>query len=553
VIQDVVNITSYKIDEQEIGFRLSKYPLVPNWFFGDPKRIEQVLLNVLNNAAKFTSTGEVSLDVGLTAKEKDTYHIAFTIKDTGIGMTEEQIHKLFTPFEQGDSSITRRFGGSGLGLSIVKNLVDMMGGGIQVFSTPGEGSTFIIHLALNVDKEKEAVYVKALSGKHFKNVRTLILEKSGANINLIESYLGSFGMQCELTSSESSAVSMLEAADGKFAKPFDLFIIDYDTPAEGGFNFIEKIRHNNKIVRMPKLMMLFPMMRDDLFDKLNEHGIDMGIGKPIIPSILLNGILDIFHLKVLSGSQPSETRESAPAKLGKPRRVLLAEDNKTNQLIAKSLLEQVGITSIIAGDGKEAVELYRKHRDSIDLVLMDLHMPVMNGYEAAEKIRALSSKVPIVAMTADVILGVRDKCQQSGIHHYISKPFNPDIFIKTIKDIIIENEPDGDTDAAVLDRQLGLKNMGGNQELYEQVLLAYRNENQDTLVNLTAAVREKRYADAAQIVHKVKSSSGSIGAISLQDAAAPLQRALNEEKEDDIAPLLDSFSELLAKLLQELE
>jgi two-component system sensor histidine kinase/response regulator len=183
VIQDVINIISYKIEEQGIGFRLSKDPLVPNWFFGDSKRIQQVLLNVLNNAAKFTTAGEVSLDVRLMAKENDKYHISFTIKDTGIGMSEEQVNRLFTPFEQGDSSINRRFGGSGLGLSIVKNLLDMMGGEIKVFSTPGEGSTFIIRLSLNVDNEKEAVYIKALSANHFKDVRTLVLEKSGANIN----------------------------------------------------------------------------------------------------------------------------------------------------------------------------------------------------------------------------------------------------------------------------------------------------------------------------------------------------------------------------------
>ena len=552
VIQDVVNIISYKIEEQGIGFRLSKDPLVPNWFFGDSKRIQQVLLNVLNNAAKFTTAGEVSLDVRLMAKENDKYHISFTIKDTGIGMSEEQVNRLFTPFEQGDSSINRRFGGSGLGLSIVKNLLDMMGGEIKVFSTPGEGSTFIIHLSLNVDKEKEAVYIKALSANHFKDVRTLVLEKSGANINLIESYLGSFGMHCELTSSESSALTMLEAANGKFAKPFDLFIIDYDTPAEGGFNFVEAIRNNNKIVKIPKLIMLLPMMRVDLFDRLNEYGIDMGIGKPIIPSILLNGILDIFNLKAVSGSQP-RSKESATIKLDQPHRVLLAEDNKTNQLIAKALLEQIGIESIIANDGREAVEQYQEHGDSIDLILLDLHMPVMNGYEAAEKIRALSSNVPIVAMTADVILGVRDKCQQSGIYHYISKPFNPDHFIQSIKDIILENELKQDQDTAVLDRQMGLRNMGGNLDLYHQVLEEYRNENQDTLDRLAAAVSEKRYADAVQIVHKVKSSSGSIGAESLYDAAMAFQKALCEEKEEEVVSLQDRFSELLRRLLEELQ
>lgn len=553
VIQDVVNIASCKIEEQKIGFKLSKDPLVPNWFFGDPKRIEQILLNILNNAAKFTSVGGVSLDVRLMAKENDKYHISFTINDTGIGMSKEQINLLFTPFEQGDSSINRRFGGSGLGLSIVKNLLDMMGGEIEVFSTPGEGSTFILRLSLNVDKEKEAVYKKAISANHFKDVKTLVLEKSGANINLIESYLSSFGMHCELTSSEASALSMLEAANGKFARPFDLFIIDYDTPAQGGFNFIEAIRNNNNIVKIPKLMILLPMMREDLFDRLHEYGIDTGVGKPIIPSVLLNSISDLFNLKAVSGSQSSENRESDPTKLEKPHQVLLAEDNKTNQLIARSLLKQVGIESIIANDGKEAVAQYQEHRDSIDLILMDLHMPVMNGYEAAEKIRALSTDVPIIAMTADIILGVQDKCEQSGIYHYITKPFDPDLFIQTIKDIILENNPNRAPGTAVLDQQLGMKNMGGNIELYQQVLKEYHNENQDTLVKLEAAVHEKRYTDAAQIVHKIKGGSGSIGAKSLYETAISLQKAFNEEKQDEITPLHDRFSKLLGKLLEEIE
>lgn len=553
VIQDVVNIVSYKIEEQKIGFRLSKDPLVPNWFFGDSKRIEQVLLNVLNNAAKFTSDGEVSLDVRLMAKENDKYHISFNIKDTGIGMTEEQVNKLFTPFEQGDSSINRRFGGSGLGLSIVKNLLDMMGGEIKVFSTAEEGTTFVLILSLIVDKEKEEVYKKALSADHFKNVKTLVLEKSGANINLIESYLGSFGMYCELTNSEASALSMLESANGKFAKPFDLFIIDYDTPAEGGFKFIEAIRNNNKIVKIPMIMMLLPMMREDLFDKLNLYGIDIGIGKPIIPSILLNGILDIFNLKAISNFQLSASKESSPTIFEKTHHVLLAEDNKTNQLIAKSLLQKVGIESIIANDGKEAVEQYKEYKGSIDLILMDLHMPIMNGYEAAEQIRKLSAKIPIVAITADVILGVRDKCEQSGIYHYISKPFNPDHFINTIKDIILENDTNKDLDITVLDQHSGLKNMGENLELYHQVLNEYRNENQDTLDRLAAAIHEKKYAEAAQIVHKVKSSSGTIGAKFLYDVAILLQRVLNEETEDEIAPLQDRFSELLRKLLEEIQ
>lgn len=299
--------------------------------------------------------------------------------------------------------------------------------------------------------------------------------------------------------------------------------------------------------------MLLPMMREDLFDRLSEHGIDMGIGKPIIPSILLNGILDIFNLKAVSGSRPSLNIESVPTMINKPCLVLLAEDNKTNQLVAKSLLEQVGIEVITANNGKEAVDLYKENMDSINLILLDLHMPVMNGYETAEKIRELSAKVPIVAMTADVILGVRDRCEKSGIFHYISKPFNPDHFIQTIKNIILDNEPAANSDTTVLDRHLGLKNMGDNEELYYQVLNEYYNENLYTLKKLEKAVSERRFEDAAQIVHKIKGSSGSIGAISLRDAAASLQKALEEGKGEEIVLLQGRFSDLLKKLFLELK
>lgn len=553
VIQDVVNIVSYKIEEQKIGFKLSKDPLVPNWFFGDPKRIEQILLNVLNNAAKFTNEGEISLDIKLVAKENDKYHLSFSVRDTGIGMTEEQVKKLFVPFTQGDSSITRRFGGSGLGLSIVKNLVEMMKGKIEIFSTLKEGTTFIIHLPLTVDKKKEEEYAETFPSNHFKDIRTLVLEKTGANINLIGGYLSAFGMQCELTTSQASALSMLEAADGKFAKPFDLFIVDYDTPVEGGFKFIESIKNNHKMIKVPKIIMLLPMMREDLFDKIDEYGIDMGMGKPIIPSILLNGILDIFKLKAVSSAQPAVKKEESQVKVSKPHVVLLVEDNKTNQLIAKTLLQQLGVEALVADNGKVAVELYQEHKDKIGLILMDLHMPVMNGYEAAKKIRNMSADVPIVAMTADVILGVREKCEQSGIHHYISKPFDPDRFLQTIKDILEADKGSSSKGFFVLDKSAGLKSMGGDSDLYRQVLSEYFNENKGTLAGLSLAISEKRYADAVQIVHKVKGSSGSIGAKSLYEVSISLQKALSDEKEDETLLLKEQFFELFKKLLVEIE
>jgi len=545
VIQDIMNIISYKVEEQKISFRFLKDPLLPNWFLGDAKKIEQILLNVLNNAVKFTRAGEVLLDIRLLTKENDKYHLSFTIKDTGIGMTEEQLRKLFTPFVQGDSSINRRFGGSGLGLSIVKNLVDMMGGEIKVFSTPDEGSTFIILLPLNIDKEREDRYKEALSSAHFKNIRTLVLEKTCENTNLIGSYLSAFGMCFELTNSEVGALRLLEAANGNFAQPFDLFIIDYDSLTENGFKFIETIQNIDKIVKIPKIMILLPMIREDLLDILDEYGIDKGISKPFTPSTLLDGILDLFNIKMVSGSRLSIKKKEETEKIDKNYCVLLVEDNDINQLIAKTFLKQEGIDVISANNGEEALELYLRHKDLIDLILLDLHMPVMNGYEVAREIRKISTDIPIVAMTADVIPGVRKKCEQSGIYHYISKPFNPDYFIKIVKDLLVKDMP-------VLDQDSGLVNMGGNLELYRQVLNEYASENKDIVDKVRQAINEKRYGDAAQIVHKVKSSSGSIGAKQLYNASIALQKALKEQKEGEIPVLEEKFSWMLCKLLEEI-
>ena len=568
VIQDVVNIVSYKIEEQRIGFKLSKDPQMPNCYFGDAKRIEQILLNLINNAAKFTNSGEVSLDIRLVAREANFYHLAFTVRDTGIGMSEEQIKILFEPFAQGDATINRRFGGTGLGLSIVKSLVEMMNGKIQVYSTTGEGSTFIVELSLEKDQHKEREYQQQVSSLYFNDIKTLVLEKTGSNMNIIDSYLGAFGMHCELTTSPTSAANMLELENSKFSEPFDLLILDYDTPAGGGFKFVEMVRENKKILKKPKVIMLLPMMREDLFDQLDPQGVDIGISKPIIPSVLYNGILEIFRTKALVANhdfiQETINEEIREHHYG----ILVVEDNKTNQLIAKSLLEPVGFRVWLGNDGQEGIELFKVHRNEIDLILMDLHMPVLNGYEAAEQIRVLSADIPIVAMTADVIEGVKEKCEAGGIHHYISKPFDPEQFVETISKIVSvktkrnkeidSRQSDGSQntgadDVMVLDRKEGLRYMGNNQVLYQSVLEAYFNENQEVTENLTIDIENQRYPQAAQTVHKVKSSSGSIGAKQVFEVAKALQKALEGGAENDIARLHPQFTEAMMRLLATLK
>jgi len=548
VILNVVNIVSYRTEEQKIDLRLARDPLVPDWFFGDAKRIEQVLLNILNNAVKFTSSGYVALEIGLEDQENEKCRLSFTVTDTGIGMTGEQVQKLFTPFTQADNSINRRFGGSGLGLAIVKNLLDLMNGHIQVTSTPGEGSTFSVLLTLDVDQANESAAARALAGQPLQSIRTLVLDRSGAR-ETVGRYLKSFGMPCELTGSDADAARMLEADHG-----FDLLVLDHDTPDEGGFAFVDALQNNCRIAKLPTVLMLLPLMRLDLFDKIGAHGVLAAVGKPVIPSMLLKAVLDVFQLKDVSGTQPTAEAIPNPARSGALRRVLLADDNQTNQLIARSLLRQAGIEAITASDGQEAVLLFSQHRDTIGLVLMDLHMPVQNGYEAARAIREKAPDVPIVAMTADVVQDVRERCEQNGMQHYLSKPFDPDRFLQLIRSLLQTRADTGDAgEEMILDQAAGEKNMGGDRAAYRQVLEAYRQENQDTEARLGQAIRERRYSDAAQIVHKVKSSTGSIGAGPLFETARALQRVLQAAGEDEIPPLAERFSLQLRKLRQEIE
>ncbi len=557
VIKDVVGTVLFKIEEQKIGFRLVKDPAVPNWFFGDAKRIEQILINILNNAAKFTSAGEVSLDVGLAAKENDRCRLVFTVKDTGIGMSAEQVDKLFTPFEQGDTSINRRFGGTGLGLSIVKNLVDLMEGEILVSSTPGEGSVFTVHLPLTVDMEKEAEYRKNAAAGQFRNLRTLVMEKTEAGMNLLQTYLESFGMPCEATASQQSALRMLRDAE----KAYDLLIVDFETPEEGVFQFVDALLADPGIAHKPRILVLIPMMREDLFDKLGEYSIDAGIGKPIIPSVLLNSILDIFRDKAVAAARASEQAQGGAAFIRGQASVLVADDNQTNQLIAESLLKQAGITVLLADNGKAAVEVFGQNRDRIDLILMDLHMPVMNGYEASAEIRKVSSGVPIVALTADVNPGIKEQCERYGIHHYLTKPFDPDDFIRKVCDLLKTGragrapetgEAKRKDGKGILDTGTGLRNMGQNPDLYRDVLKEYRSENLETPEKLRLAVQEKRFADAAGIVHKLKSSSGSIGAAPLYELAVKLQAVLKEGTQQEADEFSGEFIAMLNALLLEI-
>lgn len=568
VLKQVIDIISFKIEEQGIDFSMNKDSNIPTHFWGDPTRLEQILLNIVNNAIKFTDKGSVFLSIRLMSKEKDVYNIEFSVKDTGIGMTSERVNQLFKPFDQGDSSISRRFGGSGLGLSIVKNLVDLMGGDIQVYSSLGEGSTFNIRLDLEADVSDVYEENKKITSTYFKNIRVLVVQKNINDSNLLNNYLNSFNLYAEFVSTGDGAMQLIKKASEENNKAYNLLIIDYETPEEGGIEFYSKIKNQSFIKEVPKCILIIPLIRDGLFERLEAAKIDFGITKPIVPSILYNAIVEIFKIEILETHDNLEhmTKQGA-IKAEYPYHVLIVEDNKTNQFIAKSILEQSGFVVSLAGDGQEGYEFFASNQKNIDLILMDLQMPVLNGIGSTVLIRKINAHIPIIAMTADAIAGVEEMCKEAGINYYISKPFEPDLFVETILHVIqplkenckvkLEEGFDKESDfcniKSVLDEADGIRRVGGKIEIYYMVLEEYYKENMDIPLILNDKIEKQNYEEAIKIVHKIKGSSGSIGAKSLYEVAMELQKSLSDEDVEGVLILHKKFQKILNQLLIEIE
>lgn len=554
ILEQLINIISYKIGEQNIEFSLNKDANIPAFLIGDPSRLEQILLNLVNNAVKFTHEGEVSLSIREVAKVKDRCYLEFSVKDTGIGMSEEQLSTLFTPFTQADSSINRRYGGTGLGLSIVKNLTEMMGGSVSVYSEVGEGSTFIVKLDFEEDYNKDYEERKIQASVYFKDCRVLVVEKSVIHSNLIKEYLNSFNIIAEYVKTDERALEMINQAMKMNAKSYDLLIMDYETPHPNGVEFYRRLKAIGG-EQSPKGLIIFPINKLDLFDTIQDDETLLGITRPIIPSILFNGILELLKINVISQHSIVENQLNFSEKVTRPLSILVVEDNKTNQFISKSLLEQLNHVVILTDNGLDGFNYYKEHANEIDLILMDLHMPVMDGYEATRKIRQLDKQVPIIAMTADAITGVEQLCKEAGVTGFVSKPFDPDDFLTTITNIgeginaVLSNADK----ASPINLSLGLKSFGGNLTLFKQVLSVYYDENIETSQLLLEQVYNKDYDSAGKTVHKIKSSTGTIGASDLYDLCIAFQTVLKDQEHEKILLWANEFVAKLTEVLEEIK
>lgn len=399
----------------EIAVRVA--PEIPDFLRGDPGRVQQVLVNLLGNAVKFTESGEIFLNVDVESITDDKVCLHFSVSDTGIGIPAEKLDDIFHAFEQAETSTTRRFGGSGLGLTISRQLVEMMEGRIWVERRDGCGSTFHFTAQFEISIDQHPLEPADL--KSLKNVPVLIVDDNSTNRRILSELLQYWQMQPILADSAVAARLALSSAE-ESQQPIQLILLDHHMPGEDGFQFAESINANAESDRYPIIMISSGSSPVDI-EQCEKHGISRYMRKPVVASELLDEVLRQFaRHAIVSPQMPPETNPDVV----EPRRVLLVEDNEINRRVALGLLRSRGHVVVVALNGKEAVDLLAKHE--FDVVLMDMQMPIMDGYEATIAIRKrerlTGGHMPIVAMTAEALKGDREHCLAVGMDDYVSKP-----------------------------------------------------------------------------------------------------------------------------------
>ena len=410
---------------------------------GDALRLRQVLVNLVSNAVKFTQTGEIIVRVEACERDDEEAHYRFEVQDTGIGISDKNMQKIFDPFTQEDGSTTRRFGGTGLGLSICKQLLDLMGGDIGVERNEAGGCTFWFTVVLGCDDAvSEVIQPALLSGK-----RILIVDDNATNRETLQLQLESWQVRVEAASSGPEALGVISssAIDGR---PFDLVLLDMNMPEMDGVQLAAAIRHMTGGEEMP-LIMLSSVSTGDADDSGRPNVIDAWLTKPVRQARLYEAL--VSHFSRVEGVDDVREHQASVVSAANDNkheslRVLLAEDNDVNQAVATGMLDDLGHDTVVVGDGRAAVALFKEQR--FDLILMDCQMPGLDGFEATRQIRRWErdrrlEPTRIVALTANALSGDRERCISVGMDDYISKPFTRDVL-----DAVVSPGGEGDGELA---------------------------------------------------------------------------------------------------------
>ncbi len=559
-LDDLVNYLSSGLatqaSEPNLEILFDVHPGVPRSLIGDQLRLSQILLNLVGNAIKFTEVGEVIVQVELLEHADNNAKLQFSVSDTGIGMSSEQVGKLFQPFTQADCSTTRKYGDTGLGLTISKRLVELMGGNIWVQSVPGEGSTFSFTAWFGVDQRAIAPWVvpEALNGLH-----VLIVDDNAAARSVLKSQMALLPFDVEEAVSGEDALDKLHQAMN--TQPFDLILMDWSMPGMSGMHTARKIKQDNSLRIMPRIIMVTAFGHDEVRQEARDLGLEGFLIKPVNQSLLLDMLVSIYTGDTLSEISASSSLTGRQYHLDGVR-ILLVEDNEINQQIARELLESTGANVSTANDGVQALEALNAHPTGFDVVLMDLQMPQMDGYTATQQLRQdpRFQSLPIIAMTAHATADDRERCHAAGMNAHVSKPIDPDVLYQTLGTClsIRLGEPlvtgitpmqlEESIEIPGLDVVSALRRVAGNRRLYRQLLQQFVVGYANSAVSIQQALAEGKKMEAARIAHSIKGLAGNIGAERLSISAADLENMLPDNSNP--TPVLAQFADALDEVIQ---
>jgi two-component system sensor histidine kinase/response regulator len=550
---------------------------VPQSLVGDPLRLSQILINYATNAVKFTERGEIDMVVRAVERSDTEVLLRFEVRDTGIGLSTEQIARLFQSFQQADTSTTRQYGGTGLGLAISKRLAALMGGDVGVDSQPGVGSSFWFTARLGVREQRAP---RLLPQIDLRGMRVLVVDDNENAATVLSQMLASTGFQTTVVHSGAEAISAVQHAAAA-GQPFDVATLDWQMPEMDGLETARRIADLAPALA-PHLVMVSAYGRSELPADQPAPVADW-LQKPVSASQLFNTMMRILGhasrpveglLHVAPGAAPLDA--IAPLR---GARLLLVEDNELNQQVASELLHDAGFHVQIAEHGQRALEMVASARGAgalYDLVLMDMQMPVMDGVTATRLLRrdAALAHVPILAMTANAMQADRDRCIEAGMNDFVTKPIDPDALWQALARWIRPRAGLGSpssawprfgqaaqaapqqpipTGIAGLDTQLGLRRVMGKQSLYLSMLHKFAAAQADVPRQIRTALAEDENTLAIRLAHTLRGLAGNIGASTLQEAATRVELHLAARAASDLAPDDEATEPLLAKLALELD
>jgi PAS domain S-box-containing protein len=582
VLENLATLVTVKAQEKEgLEVLFSTAPDVPRALFGDPLRLGQVLVNLANNAVKFTQHGEIVVSAELASLSGKTAEIRFSVRDTGIGLTAEQKARLFTSFSQADTSTTRKYGGTGLGLAISKRLVEMMHGTIGVESTPGAGSTFSFTAVFGIGHEDAAL--RHTPPEDLKGLRVLVVDDNPSSREILQEMLGSFSFEVTLAASGEEGLDEIAKSVG--GRPYGLVVMDWKMPGIDGIETARRIKHDRRLASKPAIILVTAYGREEIMMQAEAAGLDGFLVKPVNASVMFDTIMQALAKDVPRTARSSDRNGmgTEPLKDLAGARVLLVEDNEINLQVATEILSSAGVVVTVANNGQEAITAVQS--SPFDAVLMDVQMPVLDGYAATGIIRRDErfKDLPIIAMTAHAMAGDQDKSIAAGMNDHVTKPIDPDKLFATLAKWINIRKASGKavgTDhpapapsphaaaATMPEQQLfptslegfdlsgGMRRLQGNQALYRKLLLSFAERYTTAAADIKRLLDGKDYEKAHRLIHDIKGLAGNLSADHLQAATTELEKQVkhanveNPPEQEALAKNLSAFETLLDQALR---